>query len=375
MANAAPGFKISTRMFLGAVAVALVTAVAWASVRAYKDSNVERLPPPAPAITVVVPGMHPVTAQITFTGAISARYDMPITLDAESARIAAVYVEAGDRVRRGQVLARLDTAVAQPQVVSLAASLDEARASAEIALADFQRAQGVAASGALSKEEIERRRSLAVTAQARVKVAAAQYAEARARLGRTDIRAPADGVVLMRSAEVGQTAVPGATPLFRLGRGGEVEMRGQVAEQDLPALALGQEAVVTVTGSTEPFVGKVRLLAAVIDPQTRLGEIRIALQPHPNLRPGAFARAAVITGRAPRAIVPQSAILTAGTATYVLIVGADNKIVRRDVRLGTTAKGGIVVESGLTGTERVVGTAAGFLREGETVSIITGAAG
>ena len=58
MANAAPGFKISTRMFLGAVAVALVTAVAWASVRAYNDSNVERLPPPAPAITVVVPGMQ-----------------------------------------------------------------------------------------------------------------------------------------------------------------------------------------------------------------------------------------------------------------------------------------------------------------------------
>ena len=362
---------LGIRKIAAILGITLAAALSWAGYRAYKQSNLVRVPPPPPVITVVVPGLKPVTARVTFTGAISARYDMPITLDGESARIAAVLVEAGDRVRRGQVLARLDTSVAQPQVYSLVASLEEARASAELAQADFVRAQGVAASGALSKEEIERRRSVAVTAQARVKVASAQLAEVRARFGRTEIRAPADGIVLTRSAEVGQTAVAGSTPLFRLGRGGEIEMRGQVAEQDLPALAIGQEALVTVTGADAPYPGKVRLLGAVIDPQTRLGEIRVSLQPHPNLRPGAFARAEVITGRAPRAVIPQTAVLSAGTSTYVLVVGEGEKIERRDVQLGGTNAGGIVVESGLKGTERIVGTAAGFLREGEKVSVST----
>jgi HlyD family secretion protein len=72
-----------------------------------------------------------------------------------------------------------------------------------------------------------------------VKVAVAQLAEAQARLERTDVRAPADGLVLTRTAEVGQIASPGGVPLFRLARNGEIEMRGQIAEQDMARLRVG----------------------------------------------------------------------------------------------------------------------------------------
>jgi len=280
-----------------------------------------------------------------------------------------VLVEVGDRVKRGQALVRLDQSVLRPQMNRLEASLEEAKAQANLSAAEYRRAQGVEASGALSAEEIARRHAAAVTDEARVKVAAAQLNEAQARLGKTQIVAPADGIVLTRSAEVGQTASPGGEPLFRLARDGEMEMRGQVAERDLAALSVDQSAAVYLTGIDRPFTGKVRLLGAIIDPQTRLGEIRIALAPDAKIRPGAFARSEVVVGAAQRPILPQTAVLSDAQGTYVLVVNGDSKAERRAVRVDNTIPEGLVISEGLTGTERVIATAGAFLRIGELVRV------
>jgi RND family efflux transporter MFP subunit len=306
---------------------------------------------------------------VTFTGTIHARYDMPISPEGESGRITAVLVEAGDHVKRGQVLVRLDQSVLLPQMHRLEASLEEAKAQANLSAAEYRRAQGVEASGALSAEEIARRRAAAVTDEARVKVAAAQLNEAKARLGKTEIVAPANGIVLTRNAEVGQTASPGGEPLFRLARDGEMEMRGQVAERDLAALSVDQRADVYLTGIDQPFAGKVRLLGAIIDPQTRLGEIRIALPDDAKIRPGAFARAQVTTGAAQRPILPQTAVLSDAEGTYVLVLNDSNETVRRAVRVANTIPEGLVISDGLEGNERVVSTAGAFLRIGEKVRV------
>ena len=328
-----------------------------------------------PRVTIVAPALAEIEDTVTFTGTIAARDEMPITVEGEGGRIAAVLVEVGDRVRAGQVLARLDTSVLQPQVGSLAAALDEARANAELARADSRRAEAVAGSGALSTQEIERRRSVAQGADAKVQVAAAQLQEARARLRRTEIRAPQAGLVLTRTAEVGQTATGAGEPLFRLSRGGQVELRGQVAEQDLPRLAPGQSVQVRVTGVETPFAGQVRLLGAVIDPKTRLGSLRVDLEPHPNLRPGAFARAEVEVGRSRRPLLPQSAVLSDVDGTYVMTVGTDDTVARRRVTVAGSQREGLVIASGLQGGERVVLTAGPFLRLGEKVDAIPLAAG
>lgn len=321
-----------------------------------------------PLVTVAVPGRVPVSSTVSFTGAIAARYDMPIGVEGEGGRIAAVLVEPGDRVRQGQVLARLDTSVIASQVASLAAQLEQARAEAALAQSDLKRAEAIAASaGALSQAEVDRRRSLVATSNARTQAAAAQLAEARTRLGRGEIRAPADGVVLTRSAEAGQTAMPGGPALFRLARGGEIEMRAQVAEQDLPKLKPGQLARIRVTGVDDVFAGRVRLLGAVIDPLTRLGEVRVALDPSPDLRPGAFARGEVETRRETRPVLPQTAVLSDGATNYVLLLGDGDKVARRVVTVSGTNPEGIIIESGLDGTERVVTTAGAFLRDGEVV--------
>jgi RND family efflux transporter MFP subunit len=322
-----------------------------------------------PLVTASMPGTSPITSTVAFTGTINARYDMPIGTEGETGRVSAILVEAGDQVKAGQLLAQVDESILKPQVERLSASLEEAKANAALATAEYGRAQGVAAAGALSKEDIEKRRAAAVTADAEVRVAAAQLAEYQARLSHTQVRAPVDGVVLTRAAEVGQIVTPGGNAMFRLARGSEVEMRALVAEQDLPSLHVGQPSDVYLTGVEKPFEGKVRLLGAVIDPQTRLGEVRITLSPDPQLRPGAFARGEVIVGRGERPVLPQTAVLSDEKGTYVLVVNADNHVERRDVHVSDTNSKGLVISSGLTGNERVIMTAAGFLRVGERVEI------
>jgi HlyD family secretion protein len=146
-------------------------------------------------------------------------------------------------------------------------------------------------------------------------------------------------------------------------------MRGQVAERDLAALSVDQAAQVYLTGIDKPFNGNVRLLGAIIDPQTRLGEIRIALAPSASIRPGAFARAEVIVGAAQRPVLPQTAVLSDADGTYVLVVNSESKAERRPVRVSSTVPGGLVISEGLKGDERIISTAGAFLRAGEKVKV------
>ncbi len=366
-----PGLRRTWLLPAGAVLLALaISAVLWSTLH-----SKPKLVPLAdqrnvPLISVMTPGLKAVTSSVTFTGAIAARYDMPIGNDGETGRIVAVYVEPGDHVQRGQPLAKLDQSVLIPQVNRLAAALEQAQAQAALSAAEYRRAQGVESAGALSAEDIEKRRATAVTDAANVKVAAALLAEGEARLNRTRIVAPIAGTVLTRRAEVGQIASPGGEALFRIASGGEIEMRGQLAEQDLAQVKVGDAASVHLTGLPQAFEGRVRLLGAIIDPQTRLGEIRITLKPDPALRPGAFARGTVAVNEALRPVVPQTAVLTDTGGSYVYLVNAQSHAERRAVRVADTSDQGVVISSGLTGSERVVTTAAGFLRDGEEVKAV-----
>jgi len=353
--------------------IALLLAVRLAQTFGAKSAMSKRMDIPTVSVTTVHRSAAPTTVSII--GTIAARYDTPIGVEGEGGRVAAVYVEAGDHVKRGQVLARLDVSVLQPQVANLKAALELSRAEADLAAAEYQRALVVGAAGALSAEETERRRSSSVTAAAKVKVAAAQLAEAQARLARAEVRAPADGLILTRSVEVGQTAAPGGGALFRMAEGGEVELRGQVAEQDLLLLKVGQPVHVRLTGNSTVYSGQVRLLGAVIDPQTRLGLVRVALDPDPNLRPGAFARAEVTVSDAERIVLPRTAVLTDDKGSYVLLINSENKVERRAVHVSGMAAGGVTIADGINDKDQVVATAGAFLQEGEVVRSISAAAG
>ena len=361
------------KWLLGAAGIVVAIAVAaavWMS-RASAPKTIAPLTTraSAPLVSVVTPGVQPVEAQVTFTGTIEARHQLPIGNSGDTGRIVAVYVQVGDHVRRGQVLAQLDDSVLAPQVAQLSAALDQARAQAALSATEYRRGVAAGPAGGLSAQDIEKLQAASIMDAANIKVVGAQLAVMRAKLALTRIVAPVDGVVLTRNAEVGQIAGSGGTPLFELEDAGQVEMIGQVAEQDMADLKVGQSAAVYLIGDPQPFVGQIWLLGAVIDPQSRLGEVRIALTPKPALRPGAFARSQVTLARAQRPVLPQTAVMADNDGSYVYVIDRDGQVQRRAVSVGSVIPAGVVITAGLSGRERVVSMDGGFLHSGEKVTV------
>ena len=361
------------KWLLGAAAITVAVAVG-AAIWMSRASAPKAIAPLAdrtsvPLVSVMTPGVQPVATQVTFTGTIEARHQLPIGNSGDTGRIVAVYVQVGDHVRRGQILAKLDDSVLAPQVLQLSAALDQARAQAALSAAEYRRGAEIGPSGGLSAQDIEKLHAASIMDAANVKVVAAQASVMRAKLALTRIVAPVDGTVLTRGAEVGQIAGSGGPALFQLEDSGQVEMIGQVAEQDMAGLEVGQSAAVYLVGNSQPFVGRIWLLGAVIDPQTRLGEVRIELRPSPALRPGAFARSMVTLNQAQRPILPETAVMADNAGSYVYVVGHDGLVERRPVHVGSVVPTGVVITEGLSGHERVIAMDGGFLHSGEKVSI------
>jgi RND family efflux transporter MFP subunit len=321
----------------------------------------------APTVSVVVPGRQLVERTISATGTIGARREMPVGVAGEGGMVTRVLVEPGSWVGAGQILATIDRSVQVQTSAQLAAQINVARADARLAQQELERAQALVARGFVSKADVERRVATRDAANARVRVAEAALGESRARTGRLDIRAPAAGLVLTRDVEPGQVVSSGSGVLFRLAKGGEMELLAQLSEADLAALSIGSRAEVTPVGTTQSFMGSIWQISPVINEQTKQGIARIALAYNSALRPGGFASVRIIAGAQQAPILPESAILSDEKGAYVYLVGQGNKVERRAVKTGPVTEKGIAVIEGLNGNERVVLRAGGFLNPGEAV--------
>lgn len=320
-----------------------------------------------PRVTVVVPGQTSLTNLVTATGSLGARREMPVGVVGEGGMVSRVWVEPGDWVRQGQVLASIERSVQSQEANQLAANVVVAQADARLAQSELDRASALVARGFISKADLDRKTATRDAARARVAVAQAQLGAGQARIGRLDIRAPAAGLVLTRSVEPGQVVGAGSGVLFRLARDGEMELKAQLAEGDLARMSEGFTAKVTPVGTPVSFTGRIWQLSPVVDPQARQGVARIALAYDKALRPGGFATAEIMSGTIQAPLLPESAVQSDDKGNFVLIVGKDNKIERRDVKVGSVTNAGIPVTAGLTGRERIVLTAGAFLNPGEKV--------
>lgn len=326
----------------------------------------EQLPP----VTVAAPGNNVVDRSITGTGSLAARVDMPVGVAGEGGRVTAVLVQPGQWVGAGQVLATVDRSVQSQTANSLAAQIAVARADARISQSNVDRAQALVGRGFISKAELETKIATRDAAAARVRVAEAALAQQRASNGRLDIRAPAAGLVLTRSVEPGQIVSAGSGALFRMAKGGELELRAELSEGDLQNLNVGARAQVTPVGGTQSFNGAIWQISPVIDPQTRRGIARIAIPYDKALRPGGFASASIYGGASTLPVLPNSAIQTDASGNFVYIVGKDDKVERRAIKTGEVSDRGVTVTTGLTGSERVVLSAGAFLSPGQKVKPI-----
>ncbi|MEZ5681097.1 MAG: efflux RND transporter periplasmic adaptor subunit [Erythrobacter sp.] len=320
-----------------------------------------------PTVTVIAPGRTTVAGQIIATGTLAARRDMPVGAVGEGGRVTAIPVDAGDWVRQGQVLAVIDRSVQSQQAQSAAAQVQVSQADANLAQANLDRALKLVERGFVSTADVDRLTATRDAAVARVRVAQAQLRELQARNARLNIVAPAAGLVLERNVEVGQTVSGGAQALFRIARGGEMEMLAKLSESDLATVSAGTTAKIQPIGSDKSFSGQVWQVSPTISNTDRQGTARIALPYAPELRPGGFATATIASGAVVAPVLPESAVLSDREGTYVYLVDSEGKAQRRPIKTGAVTPQGIVVTEGLTGKEQVVLRAGGFLTEGETV--------
>ena len=354
-------------LLLAALAVVLLAAIAWYLFSGDEPPADEAGAEQAPAVSVIVPGRTTIAGTINATGTLAARREMPVGVVGEGGRVISVPVEAGQWVRAGQVLAVIDRSVQSQQAESAAAQIQVARADAQLAQANLDRALQLVDRGFISKADVDRLSATRDAAVARVRVAEAQYGERRARNAQLNIVAPAAGLLLERNVEPGQVVGGGSGTLFSIAKGGEMELLAELGETELAQLPLGAMAAVTPVGTDKSFTCQVWQISPIINEQDRQGTARCAMPYAPELRPGGFASAEINSGSVVAPLLPESAIQNDEKGPFVYIVGRDDKVVRRDVKTGIVTANGIAVVEGLSGNEKVIQRAGGFVSPGEVV--------
>lgn len=388
--------KLATALLLlGAVLGGLAVTGHIPVLRKAAEAPVPRPSKVAPPIAVTVALATPseITETVLVTGSLIAREEILVGPEVEGLRVIEVLADEGDRVKKGQVLARLvsdtiETQLAQNDAAQARARAGIAQAKSNIAAADarlvearnaYNRAKPLTQSGVISESGMDQRTSAAKTAEANLAaakdglaLAEADLAQAEAqrreflwRKGRTEVVAPADGIISRRVARVGGYAAGAAEPMFRIVANGEVELEAEVTEVRLAQLKIGQAVEVEAAGAGR-VTGKIRIVSPEIDKATRLGHIRVLLGDAPNLRIGAFATGTIETARSRGLAVPVSAILYSGDTATVQIV-LDGKITTRQVRLGLSSGGLVEVRDGLKEGDAVVAKSGTFLRDGDVV--------
>ena len=359
------------------------------------EAAVKPAEPIIPAVTVVKPKASVVTESVVVSGSLEPREEIMVAAEVDGLSIEELLAEEGDKVEKGQVLARLSKATLEAQLSQNTAQI--LRAEAAIAQAQSQiaeaealvaasinartRAGKLAKSGYGSAATLEQAISANELATARVAtakkfveaskaekaVAESQRAELEWRLARADVVAPAAGIVSQRSARLGQIAAMAGAPMFRLIADGEIELEAEVADVDLPRVKQGQAAQVTPVGYKSAVTGVVRLVMPEVDRVTRLGKIRIALEGEQGLAVGGFAKGYVEVARRDGLTVPLSAVYYQDGAPFVQIV-AEGIVRSRAVTIGHVDGDRAEVEHGLSVDDAVVLKAGTFLREGDKVS-------
>jgi len=361
------GRRRKTLLILGG-GIAAIIVVLFVVSRLGGDGAVHTPVSTAQAVSAIPVATRGVTPTVSLNGEARPVRDIQVAAPVSGVRILQILVDEGDYVRAGQPMARLDTNVALAQTRAAQASVAEAESSAIRARGEYERAESIRDSGALSAEAIEQRRAAAQAADARLAAARAQLAEVNARLGGGYVRAPAAGLVIDRTAEVGRN-VDGQV-LFRIAADNRLEVSAQVAEADALALERGQTAQFTlVDGST--VEGTLRRGPASIDSRTRTGEALFSLPQGTRVRAGMYLRGVAHLPERVVSAIPQSSVLYDNGQAYVYVVGDDNLVRRADVQLGARDGDFIEIVSGLDIGQRVVGAGAAFLQNGEAVRVIT----
>jgi RND family efflux transporter MFP subunit len=298
-------------------------------------------------------------------------------------RLASVNVRMGDRVTRGQTMARLEDSEIREQVRQTEASFNVAEATVRQREADLRfaqtnldRSRSLFERQLVSKQTLEDAESRQQASAAQLDLARAQLAQSQARveelrinLTDTVITSPVTGFVGSRTLDPGAWVTPN-TAFLSVVDISTVRLIANVVERDLRRIVTGLAAEVSVDAYPgELFMGKVARVAPVLDPATRTAQIEIEIaNPQGRLKPGMYANVRFMVDHRPKTlVVPTNAVVEWEGKRGVFVPGDGDTATFHPITLGLQNQKQTEVASGLAEGDRIITTGAGSLREGDRI--------
>jgi RND family efflux transporter MFP subunit len=363
---------------VGALVVLTAAAIAvFSSGSKAADKKPEQKP--ALSIATVKPVQASLPIRLAANGNITAWQEAVIGSESNGLRLAEVRANVGDAVRAGQVLATFAAESVQADVAQARANLMEAEANAADAAGNAARARTLQNSGALSTQQINQYLTAEQTNKAKVEAAKAMLAAQQLRLKHVQVVAPDHGTISARNATnatVG-AVVPGGAELFRLIRQGRLEWRAEVTASELGRIRTGMPVSIAAVNGTQ-VMGKVRMVAPTVDPQSRNAIVYVDLLPAADkvapVKAGMYARGEFDLGSSSALTVPQQAVILRDGFNYVFRVTPDNHVSQVKVQIGRRIGEQIEVLDGLKPDAVLVASGAGFLNDGDLVRVVNSSA-
>jgi len=348
------------------------------------------------SVTVAYAVTAEMVGQVPISGSLVPQEEILVYPQVNGSTIDRLWVDIGESVTAGQVLATLNNSTLTAQLAQARAEF--ARAEASVSQARNQiasaRASETQAATALERATVLRQNGSGTqatldqatanqqtaaaavasakdgltVAQAQRQLAQASLDIAALNLDRATLRAPADGLISARNGQVGAIAASGGEPIFRIIRDGKIEVEAQVIETALGTISIGDSTRLSIAGDGE-VIGTVRRISPTVDARNRLGTIRIKIEKDVALRTGVFVSGEITTVKRMSVAVPTTAVLTDSGGTYVLAV-AEGQLKKRSIVAGLIWKGLREVVSGLNEGDVVVARAGAFFGDGDVINPI-----
>ena len=326
---------------------------------------------PAMVVTAKPPKMELLPVRLAADGEVVAWQEASVASESNSLTLSEVLVNVGDRVKKGQVLARFNGRTVAEDVTQAKAALAEAKAGAMEARANARRARRLRGTDTISEQQIEQYVSADRTARAKVRSAAAALASKRQNWQNVELRAPDDGVISSRDATEGSGPAAG-TELFKLIRQGRLEWQAELGSEEVMRVRPGNRVEV-YTADGEPVEAKMRARAPSENTKKRTTLVYVDVADSPGLWAGMFAHGSFDLGESPALTVPMEALVPSDGFMYVYRLKEDDHVERIRVTAGRQEGNRIEItpvgNAKLTEADRVVVEGAAFLTDDDLVKV------
>ena len=323
-------------------------------------------------------------ASLDASGYVVARRQATLTAKIQG-KVLEVNFEEGQKVKAGDVVARLDDSNLQASLRQAQALEIQAKAAYENAGRYYTRYQALQAQGAIATDMVENQRILYDNARTQYGVTQAQVAVAQAALHDTVVRAPFSGVVTVKVAQVGEVVAPQAsgggdtrTGILTIVDMDSLEVQVDVSENYIERVQVGGDAVIHLDAFPDwDIPGSVFAVIPTADQSKGTVAVRVKIKSKdPRILPNMAARVGFMTAPEKGAVqavsrvsVPVGAVIANGKTGSVFVLGADNKIEKRDVALGLKTQQSITILSGISAGDRLASDNLDKLHDGDKVKI------